>query len=94
MAQSSTTDTASRVSATSTIAASSSRSSSSSKNPSYLSYPFTRHASLVPLQLLDPSELVMSIENSVSQLKDNFALATVGSAADSTAAAATATAGQ
>ena len=89
LAQSSTTDTASRVSATSAIAASSSRSSSSSKNPSYLSYPSTRQASSAPLQLLDPSKLGMSIEHIVSQLKDNFVLATAGSAADSTADTAT-----
>ena len=62
---------------------------------SYLSHPSARHASSAPAQLfrfLDPYELGMSpgdIECSLSQLKDNFALAAAASSSSSEGAAAT-----
>mmetsp|Transcript_12762 Transcript_12762/g.27722 ORF Transcript_12762/g.27722 Transcript_12762/m.27722 type:complete len:408 (+) Transcript_12762:265-1488(+) len=51
---------------------------STSSYSSYLSHPSAKLASSAPapLQFLDPSELGMSIENSLSQLKNNFAAAT------------------
>ncbi len=50
---------------------------SSSSYLSYLAHPSAKLASSAPapLRFLDPSELGMSIENSLNQLRDNFALA-------------------
>ena len=60
-----------------TTASASNGSANKSTFGSYLSHPSAQQASAAPapLQFLDPSELGMSIENSLSQLKNNFAAA-------------------
>ncbi|KAL9186475.1 hypothetical protein ACHAXT_005713 [Thalassiosira profunda] len=86
-----------RPNASGTAAATSNTTNTASTAPANQSY-LARVAAPAPLQFLDPSELGMSLENSLSQLKDNFAAAaatrrdSLGAAASGAAAAAPASA--
>ena len=63
------------VASTTSSASSTTHSTSNNNNfNSYLAYPSSQHAVSVPapLQFLDPSELGMSIESSLNELKSNF----------------------
>jgi len=79
----------STVSSNTVAASNNNNTATTSQQPSYLTHPSSTSnqgailSAPAPLQFLDPSELGMSIENSLSQLKDNFAAAASASALSS-----------
>jgi len=82
-----TTASSSTVSSNTVAASNNNITATTSQQPSYATHPSTSTnqgailSAPAPLQFLDPSELGMSIENSLSQLKDNFAAASASASA-------------